>query len=97
MSPLDVSPPFFIARSTGLRRFADRQVREILGGICPELVPEVCESIEELNDVERIEEPMSRIFEFLRENGCDELQGYLFSPAVPPEQFEQFLEKEKPE
>ncbi len=35
--------------------------------------------------------------EFLRERGCDELQGYLFSPAVPPEDFEQFLEEEKPE
>ena len=35
--------------------------------------------------------------EILRESGCDELQGYLFSPAVPPEQFARFLEKEKPE
>ncbi len=34
--------------------------------------------------------------EFLRESGCDELQGYLFSRAVPLEQFERFLEKEKP-
>ena len=35
--------------------------------------------------------------EFLRETGCDELQGFLFSPAVPLEQFAQFLEKEKRE
>jgi diguanylate cyclase (GGDEF)-like protein len=35
--------------------------------------------------------------EFLRESGCDELQGFLFSPAVPLEQFAQFLEKEKRE
>ena len=35
--------------------------------------------------------------EFLREQGCDELQGYLFSPAVPLEQFARFLEKEKRE
>jgi EAL domain-containing protein (putative c-di-GMP-specific phosphodiesterase class I) len=33
--------------------------------------------------------------EFLRESGCDELQGFLFSPAVPVEQFTRFLEKEK--
>ena len=35
--------------------------------------------------------------EFLRESGCDELQGYLFSPAVPSEQFARFLEREKRE
>jgi diguanylate cyclase (GGDEF)-like protein len=35
--------------------------------------------------------------DFLREQKCDELQGYLFSPAVPAEEFERFLEAEKPE
>jgi diguanylate cyclase (GGDEF)-like protein len=35
--------------------------------------------------------------EFLRESGCGELQGYLFSPAVPPERFARFLEEEKRE
>ena len=35
--------------------------------------------------------------EFLRERGCDEFQGYLFSPPVPVEEFTQFLEKEKRE
>ena len=35
--------------------------------------------------------------EFLRERGCDELQGFLFSPAVPAGEFARFLEKEKPE
>ncbi len=35
--------------------------------------------------------------EFLRESGCDELQGYLFSPAVPSEEFARFLEEEKRE
>ncbi|MBW2274303.1 MAG: EAL domain-containing protein [Deltaproteobacteria bacterium] len=34
--------------------------------------------------------------DFLRDSGCDELQGYLFSPAVPAEDFARFLEKEKP-
>ncbi len=33
--------------------------------------------------------------EFLRECGCDELQGFLFSPAVPAEAFTRFLEREK--
>ncbi len=28
---------------------------------------------------------------FLREQGCDELQGYLFSRPIPPEEFERFL------
>jgi diguanylate cyclase (GGDEF)-like protein len=35
--------------------------------------------------------------EFLRESGCDELQGYLISPAVPSEEFVRFLDSEKPE
>lgn len=35
--------------------------------------------------------------ELLREQGCDELQGFLFSPAVPAEEFEKFLKREKPE
>ncbi len=30
---------------------------------------------------------------FLREKGCDELQGFLFSPAVPAEKFSGFLAK----
>jgi diguanylate cyclase (GGDEF)-like protein len=33
--------------------------------------------------------------EFLRELGCDDLQGYLFSQAVPAEEFARFLEWEK--
>jgi diguanylate cyclase (GGDEF)-like protein len=33
--------------------------------------------------------------EFLREHGCDELQGFLFSPAVPAPSFCRFLEAEK--
>ncbi len=32
---------------------------------------------------------------FLTENGCDEIQGYLISHAVPPEEFERFLVKAK--
>jgi diguanylate cyclase (GGDEF)-like protein len=28
---------------------------------------------------------------FLRENGCDEMQGFIFSPAVPPEEMERVL------
>ena len=35
--------------------------------------------------------------EFLREHACDELQGYLFSPAVPSDEFARFLEREKRE
>ena len=31
--------------------------------------------------------------DFLTELGCDELQGYLFSPPVDPEQFETFLRR----
>ena len=31
----------------------------------------------------------------LRELGCDELQGYLFSPAVPAREFVRFLDREK--
>jgi diguanylate cyclase (GGDEF)-like protein len=30
--------------------------------------------------------------EFLRERSCDELQGFLFSPAVPPDDFTRFLD-----
>ncbi len=35
--------------------------------------------------------------EILREQGCDEVQGYLFSPAVPASEFVRFLEREKSE
>ena len=35
--------------------------------------------------------------DFLREQGCDELQGFLFSRAVPVEDFSRFLEREKSE
>jgi EAL domain-containing protein (putative c-di-GMP-specific phosphodiesterase class I) len=28
---------------------------------------------------------------FLKERGCDEMQGYLFSPPVPEDKFEQML------
>jgi EAL domain-containing protein (putative c-di-GMP-specific phosphodiesterase class I) len=28
---------------------------------------------------------------FLRRNGCDLFQGYLFSPPIPPDRFEEFL------
>ena len=31
----------------------------------------------------------------LRELGCEELQGFLFSPAVPAREFVRFLEREK--
>ncbi|MGG6242247.1 EAL domain-containing response regulator [Nodosilinea sp. AN01ver1] len=34
-------------------------------------------------------------FNFLREQGCQAIQGYLFSPAVPAEQFEAFLAEDK--
>jgi EAL domain-containing protein (putative c-di-GMP-specific phosphodiesterase class I) len=33
--------------------------------------------------------------DFLRELGCHELQGYLFSPALPPEDFDLFLQREE--
>ena len=32
---------------------------------------------------------------FLRERGCDEVQGFLFSPAVTAAEFERFLETQK--
>ena len=32
---------------------------------------------------------------FLTENGCDEIQGYLVSHALPPDEFERFLVKSK--
>jgi diguanylate cyclase (GGDEF)-like protein len=34
---------------------------------------------------------------FLTEHGCDEIQGYLVSHALPPEEFERFLVKAKKE
>jgi EAL domain-containing protein (putative c-di-GMP-specific phosphodiesterase class I) len=30
--------------------------------------------------------------DFLRERGCDELQGFLFSKAIPADQFGRLLE-----
>jgi len=32
---------------------------------------------------------------FLRERGCNEVQGFLFSPAVTAAEFERFLEADK--
>ncbi|HXM75408.1 MAG TPA: EAL domain-containing protein, partial [Thermoanaerobaculia bacterium] len=32
---------------------------------------------------------------FLREQRCDEMQGYLFSPPVEPERFEELLRKNR--
>ena len=40
--------------------------------------------------VETLEQAQS-----LRELGCEELQGYLFSSAVPAEEFDRFLKREK--
>ena len=31
--------------------------------------------------------------DFLREHGCEEIQGYLLSPPLPPDQFLQFIVK----
>jgi EAL domain-containing protein (putative c-di-GMP-specific phosphodiesterase class I) len=36
-------------------------------------------------------------FEFLRELGCHQMQGYLFSPPVPPDRFAAFLGRRQPE
>jgi EAL domain-containing protein (putative c-di-GMP-specific phosphodiesterase class I) len=33
--------------------------------------------------------------EFLRDQRCDEMQGYLFSPPVPPIRFEEILESSR--
>jgi EAL domain-containing protein (putative c-di-GMP-specific phosphodiesterase class I) len=38
---------------------------------------------------EGVEEPEQA--EFLRQGGCDLVQGYLVSPAVPPEELERLL------
>lgn len=32
--------------------------------------------------------------EFLRSNGCDEIQGYHFSRPLPPEEFVKFINKQ---
>ena len=34
---------------------------------------------------------------FLTQNGCDEIQGFLVSQALPPEEFERFLVRRKDE
>lgn len=35
--------------------------------------------------------------DFLRRSGCDEMQGYLFSPPLPPEQAAGFFKKREPQ
>lgn len=44
----------------------------------------------------RAEGPLIAHANFLTESGCEELQGYLFSPPVPADEFTRFLEREKP-
>ena len=48
------------------------------------LLPTVAEGVESLEQAQS-----------LRELGCDELQGFLFSPAVPAADFTRFLERKK--
>ena len=31
---------------------------------------------------------------FIKDNGCDYIQGYYFSKPLPPEEFEKLIEKE---
>ena len=33
-------------------------------------------------------------YKFLKENGCDVIQGYYFSKPLPANEFEKFIEKE---
>ncbi len=35
--------------------------------------------------------------QFLRECGCDEVQGYLFNRPLPRERFEELLSSDKPD
>ena len=37
----------------------------------------------------------SEQFEFLRENGCDMIQGYYFSPPVPEAAFDRLLQSQE--
>jgi EAL domain-containing protein (putative c-di-GMP-specific phosphodiesterase class I) len=41
---------------------------------------------------EGVETPEQAVF--LGERGCDELQGYLFSPPIPADEFVRLLEQE---
>ena len=34
-------------------------------------------------------------YQFLKEAGCDLIQGYYFSPALTPEEFEELIRKEE--
>ena len=47
-------------------------------------VPVVAEGVEEIEQLQK-----------LKEMGCEIIQGYYFSKPVPPEEFEQFIEKER--
>jgi EAL domain-containing protein (putative c-di-GMP-specific phosphodiesterase class I) len=35
--------------------------------------------------------------EFLRESGCDEIQGFLLAGPITPEEFSQFMERKEQE
>ncbi len=50
--------------------------------LCLEVVAEGVETLDHAN--------------FPTESGCEELQGYLFSPPIPADEFTRFLEREKP-
>lgn len=62
----------------------DRRLVSLILDIAEYLeVPVIAEGVETLGQLD-----------ILREAGCDIIQGYFFSPPLPPEQFEKLIEKE---
>jgi diguanylate cyclase (GGDEF)-like protein/PAS domain S-box-containing protein len=72
-------------------------VREIAGGLDGQAIVAMIITLAGSLGIRTIAEGVETVeqLEFLRDNGCDEVQGYYFSKPLPVAQFEEFVRQQK--